>query len=329
MRTQTLLTCFLFVAWSSFEPTTAAETKPNIIVILADDLGYGDLGVARQQGDPDAAHRFDRRGRRALHERLRLGPVCSPTRAGLLTGRYQQRFGHEFNPGPVANGGNGQGLPLDRDDARRSAQGGRLRDGADRQMAPRRRGRSIWPNARGFDEFFGFLARLALVLPERRSGARPDLPQPRAGRSRSDYLTRRLGRRGVPPASTSNRERPFFLYLAFNAVHTPMEAPETTLAKFADVADEKRRTYPAMLAELDDAVGRVLDKAAHRDRLEERTLVFFLSDNGGPTTKYSPNGATTARCAAAKAIRGRAAFACRFRAVERRSCRRARSTSSR
>src|SRR6185369_16535638 len=86
-----------------------------------------------------------------------------------------------------------------------------------------------------------------------------------------------------------NKGRPFFIYLAFNAVHTPMEAPPETMTRFANIDNVNRRTYLAMLAELDVAVGTVLEKLRTAG-LDERTLVFFLSDNGGPTTKYSPNG---------------------------------------
>jgi arylsulfatase A-like enzyme len=86
-----------------------------------------------------------------------------------------------------------------------------------------------------------------------------------------------------------SKARPFFLYLAFNAVHTPMHAPAEALQKFSGESDEQRRTYLAMLSRLDDAVGHVLNKLRELG-LEENTLIFFLSDNGGPTTKFAANG---------------------------------------
>lgn len=261
--------------------------KPNIIILLADDLGYGDLASHgnREIATP-AIDSIAAAGVRCTNAYVTC-PVCSPTRAALLTGRYQQRFGHEFNPATLANGGSGQGLPLDQTTIADRMRGagyatglfGKWHQGEEPQYLP---------PARGFDYFFGFPLGWHSFFPSDdpefgpvyRNGERVKLEQ---------YLTRELADDSCRFIDRE-RERPFFIYLAFNAVHTPMEAPPETLAKFASIGDETRRTYLAMLAELDAAVGRVLAKL-RATGLEERTLVFFLSDNGGPTTKYSPNGA--------------------------------------
>lgn len=264
-----------------------APTKPNVIVLLADDLGYGDLTshgnreIATPQIDSIAAA-----GVRCTNVYSSC-PVCSPMRAGLLTGRYQQRFGHEFNPALLSNGGQGQGLPLDQTTVADRLKGagyhtallGKWHQGEEA---------AYLPNARGFDYFFGFPLGWHSFWPSDDPEFGPMLRN-RERVQMKDYLTRELATEACDVIER-NRDQPFFIYLAFNAVHTPLEAPEDGVSKFAVIEDANRRTYLAMLAELDAAVGRVLTKLRETG-LEERTLVVFLSDNGGPTTKYSPNGA--------------------------------------
>jgi arylsulfatase A-like enzyme len=272
-----------------------AKRKPNVIILLADDLGYGDIGV---HGAKDVAtphiDSLANNGVRCTSGYV-TGTVCSPTRAGLLTGRYQQRFGHEFNPALARNGGAGQGLPVgertiaDWLKTAGYATGlvGKWHLGEDEKFQPQRR---------GFDEFFGFLTGAhgyftsedknygPIVRSSKAKALTPvDMP-----RGEETYLTRVLADEACGFIER-HRQRPFFLYLAFNAVHTPMHAPDKTITAFAAEKDETRRTYLAMLKELDDAVGRVLAKVRELD-LEEDTLVFFLGDNGGPTTKFAPNG---------------------------------------
>jgi arylsulfatase A-like enzyme len=196
------------------------------------------------------------------------GPYCSPTRAGLMTGRYQTRFGHEFNPS------GDQGLPTtektlaDRLKAAGYVTGlvGKWHLGGLPEMHPQQR---------GFDEFFGFLGgahdyfRAAGIL----RGNQPA--------DETEYLTDALGREAAGFIER-HKARPWFLYLAFNAVHTPMQADDARLAKFAGIADKTRRTYAAMMFAMDEAVGRVR-KALAEAGLERDTLVMFISDNGGPT----------------------------------------------
>jgi arylsulfatase A-like enzyme len=185
-----------------------------------------------------------------------------------MTGRYQNRFGHEFNPGGP------QGLPVtettlaDRLKAAGYATGlvGKWHLGALPEMHPQQR---------GFDEFFGFLGgahdyfQAAGIL----RGREPA--------SQQEYLTDAFGREAVA-FMERHRGQPWFLYLAFNAVHTPMQADDARLAKFAGIADAQRRTYCAMMFAMDEAVGRVRQKIADCG-LEQNTLVVFISDNGGPT----------------------------------------------
>jgi arylsulfatase A-like enzyme len=138
-------------------------------------------------------------------------------------------------------------------------------------------GRRFHPQQRGFDEFFGFLA-----------GAHPYFPGEGAPILRGtepvdekEYLTDALQREALAFIDR-HRDEPFFLYLAFNAVHTPMQATEERLEKFSSISDERRRAYAAMMSAMDDAIGSVMEKL-RQSKLEENTLVFFISDNGGPT----------------------------------------------
>src|SRR6185369_9364988 len=205
------------------------------------------------------------------------GPYCSPTRAGLMTGRYPQRFGHEFNPdGPMSDVA---GLPLsettlaDRLKAAgyRTALFGKWHLGtADR----------FHPMARGFDEFFGFLAGQHSYVDPQPTGPNP-LLDGRTPVHEATYLTDTLTARAVDFIQR-NRSRPFFLYLAYNAVHVPMQATDKYLARFSGIADTQRRTYAAMLSAMDDGIGRTM-AALRAAGLDENTLVVFFNDNGGPT----------------------------------------------
>ena len=275
-----------FVALASVV-SAAPSARPNILLIVADDLGYGDLSC---QGNPQIPtphiDSLAKNGTRFTNGYV-SGPYCSPTRAGLMTGRYQNRFGHEFNPGPAEQAVENFGLPLgettlpQRLKAAGYATGmfGKWHLGYKPEFHPLRR---------GFDEFYGFLGGA-----HRYFDAAYD-PANRVMRgttplAKMDYTTEAFARETVGFIER-HRAAPWFVYLPFNAVHTPMEAPEKYLQRFSAIADENRRTFAAMLAAMDDAIGTVLTKLAEL-KLDENTLVFFISDNGGPTAaNTSVNG---------------------------------------
>jgi arylsulfatase A-like enzyme len=272
-RIATLLTAAAALGLAAGPLRAADRSKPNIVILLADDLGYADVGFQGCKDTPTPhIDSLAKEGVRCTSGYV-SGPYCSPTRAGLMTGRYQQRFGHEFNPG----GGNA-GLPLsetttaDRLKAAGYATGlvGKWHLGA----APR-----FHPQRRGFDEFFGFLGGAHPYFPGR--GA--PIFRGTAEVKEKEYLTDAFAREAVAFIHR-HKQKPFFLYLAFNAVHTPMHATDDRLKKFSSITDPTRRTYAAMLTAMDEAVGRVLDKL-REERLENDTLVFFFSDNGGPTMR--------------------------------------------
>lgn len=247
----------------------ADAERPNVLVIVGDDMGYADVGFHGCKDIPTPnLDSLAASGVRFTNGYV-SGPYCSPTRAGLLTGRYQQRFGHEFNPG-----GGAAGMPVsettlaDRMKSAGYVTGivGKWHLGSQEKFHPQQR---------GFQQFFGFLGGAHDYFKDQGilRGNQPAMEE--------EYLTDAFTREAVA-FILQNKERPWMLYLAFNAVHTPMQANDARLAKFASIKDERRRTYAAMMFAMDEAIGRVRKAVADAGQ-ERSTLVTFISDNGGPT----------------------------------------------
>lgn len=299
-----------------------AADKPNIIWIVADDLGYGEL--ASYGGKDVPTPNIDSLGRNGVRftNGYMTAPFCAAARAALVTGRYQTRFGFEYNPIGAANADPNIGLPLGettiadvlRDVGYVTGLVGKWHLGGDPKFNPQRR---------GFDEFFGFLHEGHYYVPPPwenhvtwlRRGTLPDGGKGRwtspDGRTiwsthlgfEPDYDSDNpIVRRSQPVDEQANltdafgreaedfirrhKAQPFFLYLAYNAVHSPMQAADAYLKKFAHIPDIHRRIFAAMLAHLDDSVGRVLTRI-RTEGLQERTLIVFMSDNGGPTRELT------------------------------------------
>jgi len=319
---------FLLAALGFAGALAAAEpTRPNIVFIVADDLGYGELGSYGGRDIPTP--HLDALANSGV--RFTQGYVtasfCAPSRAALLTGRYQTRFGCEGNPTGALNADPRIGLP-----ATERTVASRLREVG---YATGLVGKwhlggtpAFHPQRRGFDEFFGFLHEGHYYVPPPWRGVttwlrRPALPDGGKGRWTSpdgrivwtthmgslepDYDADNPLLRGSQPVNeTANltdvftREavdfiqrhasQPFFLYLAYNAVHSPLQADDRYLERFRAIPDIHRRIFAAMLAQLDDGVGRVL-AALREARLEENTLVVFLADNGGATRELTSSNA--------------------------------------
>ena len=268
--------------------TAAPGHKPNIVLILADDLGYAGLGV---QGCTDiptpAVDSIARNGVRFTHGYV-SAPLCSPTRAGLMTGRYQQRFGHETNPGPINQADPEFGLSLDEPTiAERLKKLGYVTGMFGKWhlgFEPK-----FHPTKRGFDEFYGFLGGAHSYTPGSRQMNDGSIQRGTQPVEEKEYLTDALARETVSFIDRHKSE-PFFVYLPFNAVHAPMEAGQKYLDRFKNIKNDQRRTHAAMLSAMDDAIGRVLEKLREH-ALEEKTLVIFLSDNGGPTQQTTSSNA--------------------------------------
>ena len=260
------------------------RTKPNILVIVADDLGYGDIGVHGGKAVPTPnLDKLARKGVRCTNGYV-SAPYCSPSRAGLLTGKYQTRFGHEFNP-HVGEPGK-LGLPLDqrtiadllRAVGYRTGLIGKWHQGFDAKHHPQ---------ARGFDDFFGFLvgghnyAWRRDAEPKFRTAMAENVIMRGRELAKVDGFATDVFTDEALAFMKRQKEQPWFLYLAYNAVHTPLEISQRVKQRIpADVQDPARRGYLALLIGLDDAIGRILEHL-HASGADEDTLIFFISDNGG------------------------------------------------
>lgn len=270
----------------SAQRATAPARRPNVLLILADDLGYADVGFHGCRDIPTP--NLDRLAGESV--RFSNGyvtcPVCSPTRAGLLTGRYQQRYGHEFNPGPNSmSEGRPIGLPVSEvtlpellaREGYRTGLVGKWHLGETAEYHPM---------SRGFHDYFGFLGGAHAYLDLSRPNLRP-IYRGREAVEEKEYLTDAFSRE-ASDFITRHRAEPFFLYLAYNAVHTPLAPPPRFTDSFRDIQNLRRRRMAGMLAAMDEGIGRVLSTLSDCG-LAEDTLVFFLSDNGGPTGANGSN----------------------------------------
>jgi len=279
MKLQSLLFISIITLFSISCQSTK-DTKPNVIVLLVDDAGYADFGFAGSQ-DLKTPNIDQLAHDGVIFSDAHVSAsVCGPSRAGLMTGRYQQRFGFECNPDSE------DGIDLNErtiGDAMktagyRTAAFGKWHLGGSEGYTP---------NDRGFDYFWGF-----------HSGGRsyfPDSSIDKAGHSHSirenkthatfeGYLTDALGDKCVDFIDR-NKDEPFFIYWAPNAVHTPMQATKEDLALFEE---HPRQTLAAMTWALDRAVGHIVDKLKN-EGIYDNTLIFFLSDNGGAHNNQSTN----------------------------------------
>jgi len=272
---------FVCALLTPFQSSNAAQ--PNIVIFYADDLGWGELGCQGYTKDIPTPH-IDALAKNGL--RFTNGYVaatyCSPSRAGLMTGRYPTRFGHEFNT--VANT---VGLRSDQ-----TTIATRLKTLGYATIAvgkwhlgnqPETR-----PTKRGFDEFYGTLNNTPFFHPTNFIDSRIS-NDVREVTDDTFYTTDAYADRSLDWLE-KNKNKPWFLYLPFNAQHAPLQAPKKYLERFPKITDEKRQLFAAMLASMDDAIGRVMGKIRALGQ-EENTLVFFIADNGGPTASTtSQNG---------------------------------------
>jgi arylsulfatase A-like enzyme len=290
-RIISLAVLVLALVWPGRD-TPAQVRPPNVIVIVADDMGYADIGVYGSKDIPTP--NIDALAATGIRftDAYVSGPYCSPTRAGLMTGRYQQRFGHEFNIGPLEMHRDA-GLPPDE-----KTIANRLRSAGYRTALLGKwhlgTAARFHPMERGFDEFYGFLEGDHSYLhptdpPDTDNNPILDGRTPVAAMS---YLTDVLADRAVE-FITREKSHPFFLYLAFSAPHVPMEATDKYLARLTHIPDERRRTYAAMVSAMDDGIGRTLS-ALRVANLDRNTLIFFFSDNGGPMVVAGDNGSSNA-----------------------------------
>ncbi len=318
----------LAIAWIGAASNLAAEDDklPNIIFIIADDLGYGELSCQNPDTDilTPKIDSISQNGVRFTNGYV-TAPFCAASRAGLISGRYQTRFGFELNPIGARNEEPDAGLPVGErtlPDMLRNKAGystamiGKWHLGGTARYNPIRR---------GFDEFFGFLHEGHYFVPSPWNNhttwlRRRSLPGGKNGRwtsknGRLIFSTHMGGgepaydadnpiyRNGQPEIEKANltdaftreaisfiqrcgSERPYFLYLAYNAVHSPLQGADSYMKKYEGIDDIQRRIFAAMLGHLDDGVGKVLDTVKKSGEWEN-TMIVFISDNGGPTRELT------------------------------------------
>ena len=275
MRSMLLLSGCFFLFCATATIAVAAD-KPNIIIFLADDLGYADIGVNGCIDIPTPHVDAIAKGGVRFTDGYSTHPVCSPSRAALMSGMYQHRFGFEYNSGPEQLADPNFGLPREVPTlAEKLKAAGYATGMIGKWHIGFKEG--LRPHERGFDFHYGFLGGARSYLPEKGDND----PIVRNGQpvQTTKYLTDAFADEAVGFIERS-QDKPFFLYVAFNAVHTPMDANPYT-DRF-DQLSGKRKTYAGMLTGLDQAVGKVMEKVRQLKQ-EENTLVMFYSDNGGPT----------------------------------------------
>lgn len=286
------------VACAAGLQNVATAERPNIVLIMCDDLGYADVGF---NGSPDiltpeldhlAANGTVCSSAYVVH------PFCGPSRMGLMAGRYPHSFGGPFN---LPNSGQGyedynrKGIPISETLISTTLQNagyftgavGKWHMGIDPQFHP---------NKRGFDDFYGFLGGGHEYFPQkygptyaRQLKAQKEffneyiVPLQHNGKqvTETEYMTDALSREGARfVQQAAAKDQPFFLFLAYNAPHSPLQAKAADLKLYAHIKDEKRRTYAAMVHAVDRGVGRIVD-ALKKSEAFDNTLIVFLSDNGG------------------------------------------------
>ena len=262
-----------------------ASEQPNIILLLADDLGWSDLGY---QGAEDIlSPNIDRLAKNGIRftDGHVSASVCSPSRAGLITGRYQQRFGHEANSPPTTDGM----------DLKQVTMADRL------QKLGYRTGLigkwhlgnqdEFYPTRRGFDYFYGLRSGSRSYFYNAKKDDKAGNPKAIEENGKSvkfdGYLTDVFGQKAIDFINAED-DKPFFLFHSFTAPHGPMHATEEDKALFASIENTKRRSYAAMIWAMDRAIGKLVASLKESGRFEN-TLIWFLSDNGGATGNASIN----------------------------------------
>jgi len=285
------------------------SARPNIVLIFVDDVGYCDSELYGCDDVPTPNIKRLADEGTLFTAGYVTSPVCSPSRAALLTGRYQQRFGHEFLPEGDPKGN--AGLPVGEVTLADSMKGAGYVTGMVGKWHLGSRP-EFHPVARGFDEFFGMVTWGADYADPTREDvkswtsplAKPKKPGPTpdaawSGRGANTlmrgtdpveehaYLTEAFSREAVAFIN-KHKQRPFFLYLPYTAIHGPLQVTQEYYDRFPDIEDESKRIYAAMTSALDDGIGSVLN-ALQDNGLEQNTLVMFLSDNGAGVADYTNN----------------------------------------
>jgi len=279
-----LFMVFMLFGFYPIEKEVESE-KPNFVLILADDLGYADIGVHGSKQIPTP--NIDRLAQDGIvfTQAYVSSPVCSPSRAGLITGKNQLSFGFDNNLFPAQTGFDPDfvGLPLTETTLADRLKKLGYTNGIIGKWHLGEKDH-FYPTKRGFDEFWGFLGGGHDYFIEDPADNNMKCPMQSTYKKPEPitYLTDDIGDECVDFIERHKNE-PFFLYACFNAPHGPMQATAEDLKLFSHIEDEMRRIYCAMVYRLDQNIGKIL-KTIEDEGLEENTFVVFMSDNGGPTS---------------------------------------------
>jgi len=264
------------------DDTEGTSERPNILLILADDLGWRDVGY---HGSEIGTPNIDRIAREGVAlDRFYVQPTCSPTRAALMTGKSPLRLGISR---PISK--NQQtGLPLEEtilpeylaQSGYQPLMVGKWHLG---HYTP-----DYFPQARGFEHFYGHVTG-GIGYWDHNHGGGHDWQRNGETIREEGYSTRLIADEAIRVLASRDRSRPTFFYVAFNAPHLPNEAPNEAIARYATIEKEERRVHAAMVSQLDFAIGRVLG-AFEREGMLDNTIVLFSSDNGGLIPEASPPG---------------------------------------
>jgi arylsulfatase A-like enzyme len=264
-------------------PAASSGEKPDIIFLLADDLGAYDVSWRGSEIKTPQLDQLAASG--AKLEQFYVQPVCSPTRASLMTGRYPMRYGLQVG---VIRPWAGYGLPLEERLLPQALRAAGYTTAICGKWHLGSFDKAYFPHARGFDHAYGHLFGAIDYFEHVRDGKadwyRDDQPLAEEG-----YSTHLIAREAVRLLKAQPKDKPLFLYVPFNAVHAPHQVPEQYKQPYQALA-EPRRTYAGMVAAMDEAVGQILAALQETGR-RKNALIFFSSDNGGPNPgKVTSNG---------------------------------------
>ena len=256
----------------------ADSARPNIIYILADDLGWKDVGYHGSDIKTPNIDKLAATGARL--EEYYVQPMCTPTRAAFMTGRYPFRYGLQTAVIPSAGR---YGLATDEFLLPQALKEAGYRTAIIGKWHLGHYQRRYWPRQRGFDYSYGpLIGEIDHFKHESHNVSdwyRDNAPLKEAG-----YDTTLFGTDAVRLIGEQDTAKPLFLYLAFTAPHSPYQAPRSYLDMYKDIADPLRRAYAAQITAMDDEIGKVVN-ALERRKMRENTLIFFVSDNGGTRSK--------------------------------------------
>lgn len=269
--------------------------KPNVIVIVSDDAGYADFGSYGGKEIPTPNIDLLAKNGTRFTDAYVTASVCAPSRAGILTGMYQQRFGFEHN---VSKNMTGNYIEEDAGmDPEIKTIGDQMQANGYKTIAIGKWHQGDYakhfPTKRGFDEFYGFVGGHRNFFGYKEGVAPSKLlalydNQKIVPEKEITYLTDMFTNK-AKSFVTQNKEKPFFMYLAYNAVHTPMNAKKDLMNQFAHIRDPERRAYASMMKSLDDGVGELV-QTLRDNNLYDNTLIVFINDNGAATNNSSDNG---------------------------------------